>query len=119
MKIAFMVSSFPELSETFILNKITGLLDRGHEVDIFADSDRDDPKVHPDVEKYSLLDRTYYREIPTNKFRRVLKAIPLIIANFHKNPIGILKTLNIFRYGKRSFSLQLLYNALPFLNKNK
>ena len=36
MKIAFVVQGFPHLSETFILNQITGLLDRGHAVDIFA-----------------------------------------------------------------------------------
>ena len=36
MKIAFIVSGFPTLSETFILNQITGLLDLGHDVEIFA-----------------------------------------------------------------------------------
>jgi hypothetical protein len=34
MKIAFIVGTFPSLSETFILNQITGLIDRGHEVHI-------------------------------------------------------------------------------------
>jgi hypothetical protein len=29
-------SEFPKLSETFILNQITGLIDRGHEVHIYA-----------------------------------------------------------------------------------
>jgi len=38
MKIAFIVGGFPTLSETFILNQITGLLDMGHEVEIFAQS---------------------------------------------------------------------------------
>ena len=37
MKIAFIVTFFPALSETFILNQITGLIERGHEVDIYAD----------------------------------------------------------------------------------
>ena len=36
MRIAFVVISFPALSETFILNQIIGLIDRGHQVDIFA-----------------------------------------------------------------------------------
>jgi len=34
MKIAFVVSEFPALSETFILNKIVGLRKHGYEVDI-------------------------------------------------------------------------------------
>ena len=37
------------MSETFILNQITGLLDMGHKVEIFALCDSDDKKVHPDV----------------------------------------------------------------------
>lgn len=46
MKIAFFVSLFPRLSETFILNQITGLIDRGHDVDIYAYDNGKDPKVH-------------------------------------------------------------------------
>lgn len=37
MRIAFVVSHFPSLSETFILNQIAGLLDRGHEVDVYSE----------------------------------------------------------------------------------
>jgi colanic acid/amylovoran biosynthesis glycosyltransferase len=36
MRIAFFVPSFPEVSETFILRQVVGLLDRRHEVRIFA-----------------------------------------------------------------------------------
>jgi len=36
MKVAHIIDEFPVLSETFVLNQITGLLDRGHEVDIFV-----------------------------------------------------------------------------------
>ncbi len=36
MRVAIIVWQFPVLSETFILNIITGLLDRGNEVDIYA-----------------------------------------------------------------------------------
>src|SRR3984893_18294943 len=37
MRIAFIVDSFPNISETFILAQVVGLLQRGHEVDIVAD----------------------------------------------------------------------------------
>ena len=36
MKIASIIHSFPNISETFILNQITGLIDLGHQVKIFA-----------------------------------------------------------------------------------
>lgn len=59
LRIAFLLNGFPLLSETFILNQITGLIDRGHEVLIFIRSPRHEPKVHEDVDRYRLLDKTH------------------------------------------------------------
>lgn len=119
MKVAFLVSGFPTLSETFILNQITGLLDMGHDVEIFAQFNPKDKKVHPDVEKYQLMRRVHYFNMPHNKVKRILKAIFLIIKNFHKAPLKILKSLDIFRYGKTALSLKLLYVLIPFLDEGE
>jgi len=108
MKIAFIVSGFPTLSETFILNQITGLLDMGFDVEIFAQFNPKQEKIHFDIEKYQLMKRVHYFNIPHNKNKRILKAIVLIIKNFHKAPLKILKSLNVFKYGKMAFSLKLL-----------
>jgi colanic acid/amylovoran biosynthesis glycosyltransferase len=118
MKIAFIVSEFPVISETFILNQITGLLDRGHEIDIYASKRGKLKKIHPAVEKYQLLNRTYYfYSIPTNLIWRVVKGIALALALLVKDPLKLLKAINIFKYGKQAFSLWLLYTALPQFNK--
>ena len=117
MKIAFIVTEFPKLSETFILNQITGLLELGHEVEIFAFYNPKEKKVHDDVEKYRLMERVHYFNIPDSMIKRALKAIFLIITNFHKSPIKILKSLNVFKYGKKALSLKLLYVVVPFLGK--
>ncbi|MEO1375905.1 MAG: glycosyltransferase [Cyanobacteria bacterium J06635_10] len=111
MKIAIIVNHFPALSETFILNQITGLIERGHEVHIYADDSRKEPKVHPEVEKYSLINKTYYNKIPANKFLRLLKGIALLLANFHKKPVLLMRSLNVFKYGNSAISLRLLYMA--------
>ena len=118
MNLAFIVNNFPTLSETFILNQITGLLEMGHDVEIFAESNLNEKKVHLDVKKYSLMQRVHYFDMPTNKIRRVLKAIYLIITNLHRSPLKMLNSLNIFKYGKYALSLQLFYCAIPFLHKN-
>ena len=60
MKIAFIVGDFPALSETFILNQITGLIDLGEDVDIFAFNRGDNSKIHPEVIEYNLLDCLLY-----------------------------------------------------------
>ena len=112
MKIAFITTYFPALSETFILNQITGLIERGHEVYIYADDSRKELKIHPEVEKYSLINRTYYNKIPTNKLLRLLKGIGLLLANFHKNPLVLMRSLNFFKYGNNAISLRLLYMAI-------
>jgi colanic acid/amylovoran biosynthesis glycosyltransferase len=118
MNIAFIINVFPTLSETFILNQITGLIDRGHEVDIYAHYPDNTTKIHPEVLKYRLLERTYYDvSVPHNLFKRLLKAIWLVIINFHKSPFVILRSLNVFKYGKQALSLRLLYTVFPYIGR--
>jgi len=119
MKIAFIVGTFPTLSETFVLNQMTGLLDQGHELDIFAHSNPHMEKIHPDVEAYRLMERTHYLDMPSNKVKRVLKALGLLAVNFHKAPLRLLEGLNVFKFGKEALSLRLLYALVPFLGKEQ
>jgi colanic acid/amylovoran biosynthesis glycosyltransferase len=119
VRIAFILSSFPALSETFILNQITGLMDLGHEVDIYAQSHSSDDKIHLDVQRYRLLTRShYFDEIPQSKSLRLLKAIILFIKYFHKNPIILLRALNVLQYGRMAFSLRLFYAVILFLGQS-
>lgn len=119
MKIAFIVDKFPSLSQTFILNQVTGLLDRGHEVDIYASERGSTSKVHPAVENYHLCDRTYYLpQIPENLLGRVFKGIGLLLANGYKDPGCLLKAFNVFKYGKQAMSLWLLYTVIPSFKKS-
>ena len=120
MRVAFVVANFPVLSETFILNQIVGSIERGNTVDIYAIEDGaevDTTKVHPDVEKYNLLDRTYYLpKIPKNLLLRTLKGI-VISASFYQAPLVWLQSLNINKYGSQAASLRLLYRAKSLIGK--
>lgn len=118
MRIAFIVDTFPGLSETFILNQITGLLGLGHEVDVYAYYRRNTLKIHEEVKMYDLLNRTYYPEAPAIKSWPKFKAILLIIINFHKNPLAILKSLYVFKYSKDALRLKLLPVCLRHFKKN-
>jgi colanic acid/amylovoran biosynthesis glycosyltransferase len=65
LRIALFVGAFPVPSETFILRQITGLLDLGHDVDLYADTRGDMAGgVHPEVERYRLLERTTFMDLP-------------------------------------------------------
>ena len=120
MKIAFFVARFPVLSEPFILNQIVGAIERGHEVDIYSldGVPNNLSKVHPLVEQYRLLERTFYAPTrPDNELWRWLKGLSLLALNFHKNPLVCLQLFNTSRYVSQAKSLKLLYRAMPFLDR--
>jgi len=123
MKIAFFVNRFPVLSQTFILNQITGLLDRGHAVDIYAYRPGNEPSIHADVERYDLLKRTCYMtryiSMPTNKTYRLIKGIGRIAVGLPKKPRVVLNSLNVLKFGKRVASLRVLYQIAPFLDRGR
>ncbi|MCI0745078.1 MAG: glycosyltransferase [Verrucomicrobia subdivision 3 bacterium] len=65
LRIAMFTGTFPAISETFIQRQITGLIDLGHEVEIFSDTRPDaGPLLHADVKRYGVLERTVYMDMP-------------------------------------------------------
>ena len=118
MKIAFLVQKFPGLSETFILNQITGLLDLGHDVRIFAALVSKMPQVHNAVNEYDLLSRTRYRaSIPQNKMLRRLKTCLLVLINFCKAPRVVFRALRLLLTWEYGFLYEYLYSLFQFLNE--
>lgn len=118
LNIAFILDVFPALSETFILNQITGLLDLGHKVDIFSMYKGNSNKVHEEVNQYHLLSRTYCPELPMIKSWHNLKIISLILSNIHNNPSSILRTLNVLKYRRDALRLKLLPVCFSHFKKN-
>lgn len=119
MRIAFVVGSvFPAISETFIVNQITGLIKRGHAVDIYAEKPETAVQPHPEVTQYNLLAHTYYHQAPQNYLLRLLKGSQLLLNGLQNNPIVTLNTLNLLKYGRQSASLKLLYQVSPHLDKS-
>ena len=115
MKIAFIVSRFPSLSQTFILNQITGLIDRGHEVDIYATKPDSNPKVHPDVTKYNLLARTYYfHDMSQDKFQFRKDIIGLLTKFYYRKPENLLKAGALI---KHKANTKIFSAIIPFLDK--
>ena len=119
LKVAFMVYEFPILSETFILNQIAGLIDRGCEVDIYAESRGDRDKVHPLVEKYHLLEQTYYLpELPENLLVRSIEGIKLIPKYTKLCPRQLWRSLYPFPLTDLTLSLWLLHTVVPNFDRD-
>lgn len=115
MKILFILSAFPKLSETFVLNQITGLIDLGYDVEIFAEYNPGEGKTHEAVSGYGLMDKTYY--IPRNKILRLIETGKVVAKNLHRDPMMILKSLNAFRFGKMALNLRLVNLVIPCIGK--
>ena len=135
MRIAMFTPAFPVTSETFILRQITGLLDMGHEVDIYASS-RPDSRLplHPEVSRYELLSRTTYIDLPADSgywempvwpiwgrtwlpgsstsipnVLRVLRAVPAFGGCLWRAPRLLRAALDPMEYGFQARSLSTLY----------
>jgi colanic acid/amylovoran biosynthesis glycosyltransferase len=98
MRIAFFVDAFPVISETFILNQITGLIDRGHTVDVFARSHRHDARVHADIERYGLMDRTRYLDAGGSRLERIAAAARLLCSPAWATRAGVAVLANVIRH---------------------
>jgi len=105
VKIACFLPAFPVLSETFILNRITGLIERGHQVDLFAERSGDLHITHADVRHFRLLERTQFWNVPRTITRRVVKGLRAALANVFTRPRLVLNSLNYPRYGLAAASL--------------
>jgi colanic acid/amylovoran biosynthesis glycosyltransferase len=108
MKIAVLVNQFPKVSETFILNQIAGLIDRGHTVDIFACYRSEDHIDDGQLRKYELLDRTRYLTAPASRKERLMAAMEAALKRGWKQPVHLMRSINLLPAGKRRISLEML-----------
>ena len=109
MKIAFVLGQFPSISETFVLNQITGLIDGGHQVSIFTERYPTAVESHPDVERYGLLRATRYEGLPARPLDRVRS-----FGRAWKSDAQHLRALNLLRGGMQSLSLRALWASHLF-----
>ena len=77
LRIGMFVGAFPVASETFILRQITGLLEMGHDVHIFANTRGDDGIVHEAFARHRLLERTTYVDGPPESVVWEMPVTPL------------------------------------------
>jgi colanic acid/amylovoran biosynthesis glycosyltransferase len=65
LRIAIAAHRFPCISETFVLDHVTGLLDRGHDVRVLAERAEGSGALHGDFERYGLAERVrYWSKLP-------------------------------------------------------
>jgi colanic acid/amylovoran biosynthesis glycosyltransferase len=119
MKILFIVEHFPCISETFVLNQVTGLLDLGHDVTIYAIGKQSGIAAHPAINDYNLMDRTWAGiNPPTSKRHRLIKAMRFFPSFFSRCGFNMFKAFDYSRHGKQAINFGFFYSCLSLINHN-
>lgn len=118
MRIAFIVGGFPQISETFILYQITGLIELGHKIDIYSRINPNEPYAHPEVQRYELLKTTRYFDLPGSRSARLLRAMRTFCKGAVKFPAAMVQCLNITKYRSVYALLNNIMFAFPFLGQH-
>ncbi len=121
LNIAIILGPFPTVSETFIVNQITALIDKGHNVKIYSSRKRKEDKVHKNVQAYNLLENVVYKEKPpVGKLKRVYGFLRLIFIHFSQLNWDLLfQSLDFSKYGKKALNLEVFYERKFFILNKK
>ena len=111
VRVAFLLSRFPVRSQTFVINQITGLLDRGADVEILAGNPTEALPRSGEVALRGLLARTRSvrmpETIPAQLATAVARALPLL----RRNPRLVLRAFDVRKYGFAAMSGRLFHMA--------
>jgi colanic acid/amylovoran biosynthesis glycosyltransferase len=118
LRIAFVTDVFPRLSNTFINNQLIGLLDRGHEVDIFARSVRDIDRLDERLRIYRLERRLRHLSVPRSPVARVAGAAVRLL-DVRSWDRATIDAFNVGRHGRDAVNLTQLYTVLSFLARDR
>jgi len=143
--IGMFMGMFPVVSETFILRQITGLIDLGKKVTVFADVRGDCiSNVQPEVLRYGLLKEAVWTDAPpestpyemsvfplndetwlpgapeaTSNAGRLLRALPQLIHCFGLQPSLTSTLLDPGEHSYRASSLSGIYRLARLLRHNQ
>lgn len=120
MRICFVLNRFPELSQTFVLGQIVGLLELGHDVEVLAGGPAEGAAEHEAyqraVERFELDRRTTYSGMPESLTRRFAQGLSRVPGIATRHGATIAKLLDVSRFGWFAASGTTLWMAKPLLD---
>ena len=116
-EVAFIVTYFPTVSETFIVNQINGLIDAGYNVRLFAYNKVDSEIIHESLKQHGLLQKVnYFMKPPVSKLSRLITFFKWTLQHIFKIKWRLFfKSINVFEFGKDAYTLKLFFEAQWFL----
>lgn len=117
LRVAFVVGVFPAVSETFIIDQICDLIDRGIAVEVFSFKKGSELNISQRYFDYHLAERTHYLAMPARRVARIIGTLITIPQLLIKNPRALLRSLNVIQYRDAAWSLRLFYWSAPFFDR--
>ena len=118
LRIAFVVAIFPLVSETFIIDQIADLDERGIHVDIYSMTRGDEAFVSQRYFDHDMGSRVRYLDYPIPKLARLAAAVPKAMRLARRDPSALFRALNVRRYGSDALALKLLHWAEPLAGRD-
>lgn len=112
LRVLFILGEFPGVSETFVLDQITGLIDRGGQVAVLARRPRAPAPEHGAVAEYDLRKRTHYYPDTWSARWRARSELGSWFGSAPRHALGALaRSLRLDLYGLDSLALGPLQRA--------
>lgn len=115
MRIAYVVGSFPFVSETFIANEIVSVAARGHLVDIFTTCEGEITDIPRGVIQYGLMQRTYPLFGSSNLAIRFAQLMGLLVTYGWRSPKILLRALSRVRRNGFGAGIWLIFATLRIM----
>ena len=121
LKVLFVVGKFPVISNPFIFNQITGLIDLGHDVSIFAMDVVYQQSEHLEVSEYQMRDKLYVLDkTGSSKWSKIKYVVKNGITLIIRRPRVMLMSIKVFLSGNYplSFSVFKYINSVANITKS-
>ena len=110
-------NGFPEISEKFILNQVTGLIDAGVELRVYSAMAPAEGTTHHLATMYEVAGRTTYLNIPRSTRARA-RAVPgLLASGLVHSPGALFRALRTDLYKTAAKNLKTLYFLKAFFGR--
>jgi colanic acid/amylovoran biosynthesis glycosyltransferase len=116
-RVAFIVGEFPLRTETFIINQVADLLDRGVHVEVFAFGRGDTSEISSRYYEHGMARLTHYLDQPKPYARMVAAAVVKIGQMAVRQPSLISAALRRSGYRSGQYASKLVFLLAPFAGR--
>jgi colanic acid/amylovoran biosynthesis glycosyltransferase len=115
LRIAVVCAQFPTASETFVSAQVIGLLNRGHDVEVFSDRPHFNDAIQSDVVASKLIAKTTYFTSPSTRLWKQITKVAIELARIaFKRPKSLPRALREVRNAFQSDNPRRFFDAAAF-----